>query len=154
MKKIVSFLLTIPMVLSMMLGTTAFAAETTESVDAVNRMSTQEEVVPYGAISGSGQMWFNPNTMPAGGSFAFNVTGIDWFNAHITLKFENFSPDTKFDIEICNRNGNVVFRRIGIDMSFDDYNNLLINPGLTGTYVVYYKFYGKLSSGRISVSIT
>lgn len=153
MKKIISIFATIPIIFSFLISMTVFAAENADIPDNTTIFKAEEEVVPYGAISGYGQVWYDPNTMPNSGSFTFYVSGVDWYNAHTTLKFENFNPETKFDIEICNRNGTVVFRRQDIDMSFDDYDNLLINPGLTGTYTVYYKFYGTLSPGRINVWI-
>ena len=112
------------------------------------------EISPHGVLSGYGQVWFDPNTMSPTGSFQFNVSGMSWPNAEITFKFENFNLETKFDIEVVNKNGVVVFRRVGIDRSYDDYNNLKIFPGSTGTYTVYYKFYGTLSPGRINVWIS
>lgn len=136
-----------------------YAEELATAPSAESGLTNESDVaVPYGSLSGYGQIWHDPAVQGKKGSFTVKVSGIVWTSAQLTISLEDFRDDTYFDIwvfsPITNSNGEnqMIFQRLNVKRTDGPWENCTFYPGSTGTYTVIYHIRdnGTNSSGRIN----
>lgn len=158
MKKFFSALLAVLM-LCCLVPAQAFAADVAPESD-VQVADSGDSIQPYGALSGYGQKWVDAGS-PASGSFTFQVTGISWPTAQLTVSLENFDSSVCAQVSLYNPNGLKVFDS-GDNGSYitvansSSWQNIHFANAKTGTYTVKYTLMSITggivqSSGRINV---
>lgn len=144
-KKITALLVTALMFVTLCIP--AYAAETTPTTNEV----AESEAVTRGSLSGYGQKWHDPATDRYSGSFYVYVSGMSWPVGHLSIKLENFNPDTKLNIEVYRGGSQCIFRRQNVGINDGPWEDISFNPATTGTYTVTYQIVGgPNSAGRIN----
>ena len=139
-------------------STTAFAAEVstplTMEVGVVDEVA-DDSAVPYGSLSGYGNVWHNVGD-PAKRS-SVPVNGIPWYQGHLTVSLENFDSNTKLKIwvfsPITDSSGTknqVIFYRENVTINDGPWENISFNPAPTGTYWVQCEVMSNDSAGRVN----
>ncbi len=152
MKKHLSIILSLVIVLTMAFSTTAFAAEKTST-------PAKNPVISNGAVGGYGTVWHNYGASTTG-NFYVNVTGSYWPTAQITLSIENFGSNDAVAVQVFKPDGSLAYGTLDnagdyITMAnADNWHNITYADGVTGTYRVHYSITNwngdTPSSGRIN----
>lgn len=157
-KRFLAMLTAICSLCVMAFSTTAFAAETStpsaKEVSMVNPI-TDDSAVPYGSLSGYGNVWHN--TGESAKRAPVPVTGIPWYQGHLTVSLENFNSNTKLKIwvfsPITDSSGTknqVIFYRENVTINDGPWENISFNPAPTGTYWVQCEVMSNDSAGRVN----
>lgn len=160
MKKITSFLTVMSMVIAVFFTTPVYAMEAnTAPADAVAIASAddiEDMAVPYGTLSGYGQIWHDPAKNGDHGTFFIEVNGSNWINAHCTISFENFRDDTEMELwfysPITDGKGKyqLLWHSADIVVGDFEFDNKQFNPGVVGTYTIQYRIKNNNCPGRIN----
>lgn len=158
MKKKLKLFALILSVLTLTVGQTALAAE--PALASSETADVADKIQPRGSLSGYGTHWYNAGEEQYD-SFTFQVTGVPWVNAHLTISIDNFDSDTVVGTIIQKPDGSYAYSNFDKPMTManrDNYAGISFSPGEVGTYTVYYRILSISttngpSSGRINVWI-
>lgn len=146
MKKFLAALMSFVMLLSTLLPLSAFASN-----------SSEEDISTCGTLSGYGQIWHDPSVQGTSGQFDIVVSGASWINAHTTITFEDFNPNTKIRIWFWGPTTNSAGERQLLYKSYDsetvgdwEFKDQMFNPGKIGTYTIQYEIVENNCPGRIN----
>ena len=156
LKKKLKILALIISVLTLTIGQTAFAAE--PALTSIETVESADEIQPRGTLSGYGTHWYNVGE-DQNGNFTFNVTGVPWVNAHLTISIDNFDADIVVRASILKPDGSFAYTTYENPITManrDNYAGISFSPGEVGTYTVVYQILSISltngpSSGRINV---
>lgn len=160
MKRHLGILMALAMIFTCFNGTTAFAAES-EIIDVPETVVSEtddNEIVPYGALSGYGWGWHGADD-ELSGNFYVDVKGTSWVSAQITVNIEEFASNVRVIVELYRPDGSMAWSSSDkgqyITMANkDDWHNIKFWNAPTGTYRVHYLVVTdngtKPSSGRIN----
>lgn len=139
-------------------NTPVFAAEATtlpsEKVGVVDALN-DDSAVPYGSLSGYGYVWHN--TGEPGKRGAVSVTGIPWYQGHLTVSLDNFNSNTRLKIGVFSpitdstgTKNQIIFYRENVTIENGPWENISFNPAPTGTYWVQCEIMSNDSAGRVN----
>lgn len=142
----------------MSLSIPAFAAEATtlpsEETGVISEL-TNDSASTYGSLSGYGNVWHNVGNPAKRASVP--VSGIAWYQGHLTVSLENFNSNTKLKIWVFSpvtdstgTKNQVIFYREGVTINDGPWENISFNPAPTGTYWVQCEVMSNDSAGRVN----
>lgn len=158
MKKKLKLFALILSVLTLTVGQTALAAE--PALASCKTVDVEDEIQPRGTLSGYGTHWYNAGE-DQNGNFTFQVSGVPWVNAHLTISIDNFDSDAIVRVSVIKPDGSFAYTNFEKPMTManrDNYAGISFSPGEVGTYTVVYQIRSISltngpSSGRINVWI-
>lgn len=157
-KRFMALLTVICTLCGMAFSTPVFAAEETvlpsEAVGVADELA-DDFAVPYGSLSGYGNVWHN--TGESAKRAPVPVTGIAWYQGHLTVSLENFNSNTKLKIWVFSpitdstgTKNQVIFYRENVTIDDGPWENISFNPAPTGTYWVQCEVMSNDSAGRVN----
>lgn len=132
-KRIFALLLAVTTVISCCGFASASSVETTRDVSSEN---VNEEITPFGVLSGYGARWNDEGSL--GAYFEVNVKGLPWSTAQTTFTIENFPLETVVKISL-GKDGHVLYTD-ALTMGYrETVTNAKFAPGDIGRYDVAYE---------------
>lgn len=139
---------------AMMFSTPVLAAEATPSPS--NDVGIEDDnPVVTGSLSGYGYVWHDYGEGAELGQVP--VTGIPWYQGHLTISLENFNSNTRLKIwvfsPITDSTGTLnqtIFYRENVTINDGPWENISFNPAPTGTYYVKCEVMSNDSAGRVN----
>lgn len=157
MKKNLKIFALVLSVLTLTIGQTAFAAEPSLASNETSEVA--DEIQPRGTLSGYGTHWYNAGEDQTD-TFTFEVTGVPWVNAHVTISMDNFDSQTAVRMTVLKPDGSAAYSNYDSSAmtmaNRDNFAGKSFSPGEVGTYTVVYQVFSLSttngpSSGRFNV---
>lgn len=111
------------------------SASAVETPRDVSCETTNEDIVPYGSLSGYGGRWNDQGSF--GAYFVVNVKGIAWPTAQTTFTIEEFPKGTVVRMTL-GKDGNALYTDVLTMGSKESVTNVKFSPGALGEYNVSY----------------
>lgn len=159
MKRFFWMLLTLAMLFSLTVTQATFAVEVESNQDSTSTVTEEgnEEVRPYGSLSGSAIKEFGAsNGTSQTGTFTVSVSGIPWTSAKVKIRAALANRNNFVRCKVYNPSGTLVWNMESA-ITAGEYAEKAIVPGSTGTYTILYEAFtmngSSVQGGAILVDI-